>query len=278
MTVPSVVGSIVEINSNDSSGSQSVTVPSGAALCLLFAGYWANADGRDLTSASLGGAGFTKVDGYTGTSYQQSTAWYVSNPASGLQTFSWLWNGSLSDGAVIALVFLQDVDTSSPIRGSGNSAGYTLATTSAFSTDENDLCICGVSSYGSVDAGVGSGQTEIFDSDSFSGQYLAIGTKAGTAGTATMSGAGTSPSAVAMSVKGSVAAATAEQEGFRWRADDGDEVSATWLDAQDTDVSLNAGAHARLRVLIDTESDYANTQFQLEYRETGSGQNWRKVE
>lgn len=42
------------------------------------------------------------------------------------------------------------------------------------------------------------------------------------------------------------------QEGYRFRNDDGTESSASWKAAQDTDVSITAGENFRLRVIVDT--------------------------
>ncbi len=63
--------------------------------------------------------------------------------------------------------------------------------------------------------------------------------------------------------------ATIEQEGFRWRNDDGDEDGATWAAAQDTDISAPVSENRRLRVLLNATDDPGSTQFQLEYRLSG---------
>jgi hypothetical protein len=43
------------------------------------------------------------------------------------------------------------------------------------------------------------------------------------------------------------------QEGFRWRNDDGTEVTATWKENQDVNTSLELGQSARLRMLVDAD-------------------------
>jgi hypothetical protein len=63
-------------------------------------------------------------------------------------------------------------------------------------------------------------------------------------------------------------AATIEQEGFRWRADDGDEDGATWLANQDTDISRAPDTNTRLRTLINSTGDASSTQYQLEYKKS----------
>lgn len=72
-----------------------------------------------------------------------------------------------------------------------------------------------------------------------------------------------------------IAPATFEQEGYRWRDDDGSEAAASWLANQDTDISRAAGINTRLRVVVNATSDPAATQFRILYR-VNSG-NWRSL-
>lgn len=62
------------------------------------------------------------------------------------------------------------------------------------------------------------------------------------------------------------AAATVEQEGFRWRADDGSESAASWLAAQDTNITRMADTPTRLRTLLNATGDPASFTPQLEYK------------
>lgn len=66
-----------------------------------------------------------------------------------------------------------------------------------------------------------------------------------------------------------------EQEGFRWRNDDGSEATATWKDAQDVSITLAAAATARLRVLVNATNDPPSQGYVLEYRRAGGS--WREV-
>lgn len=69
---------------------------------------------------------------------------------------------------------------------------------------------------------------------------------------------------------------TLEQEGFRFRNDDEDEDSATWIDVQDADISKAKNTNFRVRILIDATNDPSALQYQLEYKKsTASG--WAKV-
>ena len=62
---------------------------------------------------------------------------------------------------------------------------------------------------------------------------------------------------------------TLEQEGFRWRNDDGSESTANWAENPDTNHTVAKETRRRLRVLINATGDPAAAQFQLEYKEAG---------
>jgi hypothetical protein len=70
------------------------------------------------------------------------------------------------------------------------------------------------------------------------------------------------------------AGATFDQEGYRWRADDGSEASATWLANQDTDITRPANTRTRLRALVDTAEVASTERFQIEAREVGTPDWW----
>ena len=68
---------------------------------------------------------------------------------------------------------------------------------------------------------------------------------------------------------------TLEQEGFRWRDDDGSESGASPLAAQDAQITRAISTNTRLRALINATGDPASAGYQLEWR-LGAG-TWRKV-
>ena len=70
---------------------------------------------------------------------------------------------------------------------------------------------------------------------------------------------------------------TIEQEGYRFRNDDGSESAATWRQVQDVVDSISAGVNVRLRILLNASGDPASSQFQLEYRKVGNA-DWLKIE
>jgi len=62
------------------------------------------------------------------------------------------------------------------------------------------------------------------------------------------------------------ATATIEQEGFRWRNDDGSETGATWAANQDTNITADVSAARRLRLLLNATGAPASSAFRLDHR------------
>lgn len=215
MTIPSVTGSITQIQNSSTSTSQSISIPADAELCLFMCAHWITGGGL-LTSITLDGNAFTSVIANESSSTENGAIWryIVPAPLRGTsKTLAWTFDDSLVEGANIFVVFLKNVDTSGdPIRDSdkAGAGGTGTSTTPAITTDANDLMICVVASYGSTDANAGlSGQTEIADSTEFNSDQGAIGTKNGSAGTTTMSGSGADRAVLAASIKGSAGALSA---------------------------------------------------------------------
>lgn len=76
---------------------------------------------------------------------------------------------------------------------------------------------------------------------------------------------------------GDLVGVTFEQEGYRWRADDGSETTATWLATQDTNITRAPGLNTRLRALVDSTGGDPNAEpLKLEYRKVGNNA-WRRV-
>lgn len=71
-----------------------------------------------------------------------------------------------------------------------------------------------------------------------------------------------SPTSVLTGITG----ATLDQEGFRFRNDDGTEITATWAATQEVDISEAIGVRKRLRILINGDGDVSSQQFRLEVK------------
>lgn len=66
-------------------------------------------------------------------------------------------------------------------------------------------------------------------------------------------------------------AASVDQEGFRFRNDDGSETTATWAASQDTNVTKPLSANLRLRMLMNATGDPAATAYTLYHQKNGAG-------
>lgn len=73
------------------------------------------------------------------------------------------------------------------------------------------------------------------------------------------------------------AEATAEQEGFRWRNDDDNQINATWRQAQDVNDSIGKNQNIRLRMLTNYTGDPATTQLALHYKKNGDPDSERRA-
>lgn len=62
---------------------------------------------------------------------------------------------------------------------------------------------------------------------------------------------------------------TLEQEGYRWRNDDGSESAATWAVSQDTTHSVAVSTPVRLRTLINQSNQKGALIYKLQYRKSG---------
>lgn len=71
---------------------------------------------------------------------------------------------------------------------------------------------------------------------------------------------------------------TYEQEGFRFRNDDGSETTATWRQAQDVNDSIAKETAFRLRMLTDASGDPGSHQVTLQYkRDDEAATEWRTI-
>src|SRR5690606_29798803 len=64
---------------------------------------------------------------------------------------------------------------------------------------------------------------------------------------------------------------------YRFRADDDDEADATYLAALNTPITRSRNTNTRLRMLVDATLNPESKQFQLEYREAGTSDDWKPV-
>jgi hypothetical protein len=66
-----------------------------------------------------------------------------------------------------------------------------------------------------------------------------------------------------------------DQEGFRFRNDDGDEAGATFAEAQDTNITAPLDTNLRVRFIVNAIGDPAATQYQLEAKLSTESDYWK---
>jgi hypothetical protein len=77
---------------------------------------------------------------------------------------------------------------------------------------------------------------------------------------------------------GIITLAALDQEGYRWRDDDGSETAASWLQIQDSGIARNAAQITRLRIILNATGDNPAQAYQLEYKESNDpAAEWRKL-
>lgn len=140
-------GSATSIANTNQTWSQSVNVPADAQVAVVIATVWANQDNWIAANPfSLGGSNLTTLQ-KTDSQHDNNATWlgYLVNPPTGSQTLSCNWGQSLPAGASITIAFFVGVDTSNPIRSSGqqtsNGSDLTGLTASA-----GDMMVGGVGS------------------------------------------------------------------------------------------------------------------------------------
>jgi hypothetical protein len=212
MTAPTVTGSITQIQNSSISASQSVAIPADAVLCLVGVAFFRDLTGGGrISTLTLDSNSFTSVITSNNMAYGTTCMWRYSVPVNlrgTSKTLAWTFDGALAEGANIFVIFLKDADTAlNPIRASATAGGDPSATTAAFATSTNDLCVCVGYSYTTTDCNAapsGAGQTEIADSTQFNLCQGAIGRKPGVSGTTTMKVSGDYVSLCAVSIMGTI--------------------------------------------------------------------------
>jgi hypothetical protein len=268
-----IAGTASVIEDSDDSVSQSVTVPGGTTLVVLcISGYLGSTNWLDPSDFSLGGTPFTNVvDTDSQTANGQVWIGYLVNPSTGSQTFS----GSLSfpnEGMTYVLVYLSGVDTASPIRDSDIQTTSNVDI-SGLTTSSGDMMVGVAYSNSTSPTVTDGGQTQI-RSATFNSAGIGVANLADASGFQYSNASFSTCAAVIVAV--SSATPTLEQEGFRFRKDDGSESTATWEANQDTNITVAVSIRKRLRMLVNATGDAASKQFKLQYRKQGAA-SWRDI-
>lgn len=143
---------MASINSSEnvtlSSGTASLTVPSGVNACLVFASYYANSDVGYTSVTLASGAADVSINIAQNTPNAHAHAGFIWwNPSSGSQTLAMTENDLLF-GSTITAVYIDDVETTG-VRASGEdvNSGSNQATVTLTGLTSGDLVIKGNANY-----------------------------------------------------------------------------------------------------------------------------------
>lgn len=264
-------------SSSTNSLSYSCTVSSGQNFLTVQIGTGSGSAAQTASGVTFNGTALTREWGpVSDGNWDSAECWYLANPSVGTFNVVVTLTGSAQVGSEATP--WSGVDLASPFGTAvtNSSAGAGPATTGSVTSDANSIVIgcCQTDATAQCD-GDGTVIVEINNiatDTSFASQYK---TTAPATLNWTIDENGWACGAV--SLHGTSVSPTLEQEGWRWRNDDGSESGATWKAAQDTDGSLPANTAARIRVIVNASGDPASDQYQLEWRKVGDS-TWRKVE
>lgn len=202
----------------------------------------------------------------------------TAEPASGSHAFSFTLNAVHDElGAFVADYY--GVNQSTPHGTPASSSdSTTTSSTTAIGSAVGELVVGG-SYAGATSMTPDGAQTEICEVQNI-GSFSSINgsQKAGAASvTMTWTHADAEWVAGGVSLKPAGPPLSLDQEGYRWRNDDGSETTATWKAAQDTTVTLAPDETTRLRMLVNASNDPASEQYKLQYRKVGDT-GWRDVD
>ncbi len=185
-----------------------------------------------------------------------------------------------SEGVAAGIVLMSGVDQTTPARGTGNTAsGSSAAPSVDVTTVSGDFVIDCLSYIGTGAATADGSQVERWNEETIASVGgVGSSTEAATGTTTTMSWSISSNAWLVGGVAFIPQSASYEQEGYRWREDDGSETAATWIVAQDTDITRAKETNTRLRVISNATGNPATHQTTLEYRKVGDADSeWRSV-
>ncbi len=244
-------GDLIIVVGGTESGSFTLNTPTATGLSFSLVtsvGTGVGGDGVDYIWSATAGSGGSSVVTATvveGGTVARGIAAYAFSSASGIgtpatiqgstaKTIS-LTRANANSAVVTVMTDWQAVaDTtvdSSPAGGTVRQANEATSHATFFVTDWPDQGATGTTSYGITNH----------------------------TGTVRMSG-------IALEIKGVAVASTLDQEGYRWRNDDGSESAATWLASQDADITQPAETNTRLRTLLNSTGDPSTTQYRLDYK------------
>lgn len=264
-------GDCQQVSGATSISSTGITLGASATIIVAFMAFQSS-----VTAITMTWNGVAMTAGPTFTTLANTVAiFYLVNPATGNHTLAAAWTGS-SDCYMGAQSFTGS-DTITGIASgdsvTGNGSG---AASLAVASDANGATAAAYCANGS---GPTTNFTQIYQNDPLNPCGGASYQLGGATNTHTFTAGGSPSTQVACGIHiiASTGAAAYEQEGYRWRDDDGSESAANWLAAQDADITRGKDITTRLRTVVDTiTGDPPSGGLKLQYRKVGDA-GWRDV-
>ena len=253
---------------------------------LVVEAAWDNTGATAAVSDSASNACWTSISGPTISGGLASQWWYCLSPTtSQTHTFTVTLNGS-NTSYIDMIVFQANsgAGTTPAIDAiAANAAGNssTPASNPLTTAGTNDLLLAYETHYDSetISAGLVAGSTGTIPAGGATNyeafEYRIVSATVSDA-TAAFSLSGASVWISGFAAFKAVASSATEQEGYRWRNDDGSETTATWAASQDTALTGSLSTNYRLRAIVNTAGDVASAQYQLEYKKSTDG-TWTTV-
>jgi len=189
--------------------------------------------------------------------------------ASGASTIVFTFDDPCTNCTAGAL-YMKNVYQGGPSSAREYSQGTTLSIDKSSTAD--GLVVDAVMNQDDADLNVGSGQTEHWDHDQYQNawDYGSGSYEAATGPSTTMSWTvGSSSWNVQLVIAFRSPDVEVEQEGFRFRNDNADEIDATWKKAQDTNDTWGKGNRVRLRINRDYVDEPDTETVALQYKKSG---------
>lgn len=195
---------------------------------------------------------------------------------------NYTWTASAAVQIAVTIIAYSGVDTAAPIDTSNsqvNASSTTVTAPSITLASPNELVLLCTGAYAAGTYTAASGYTIQIQTSSTSLQDQLYASSGATGAISTTFSTTTGGSLGALvALKEAPPPPTLEQEGFRFRNDDGSETTATWKAAQDTSANLTPSIVARIRVLVNATGDPTAKNFRLEYkRSTDPTAAFRKI-
>lgn len=231
--------------------------------------------GSQSSSVVRGSQSFTLLDRTSLGGNKRAEMWYLVDPTPG--TISIVITATVDNYMGAGAMLFSGVETSNPFNTSNKGQNTNDTPSVAVTTTAPNCIVVDVVCSDSADANGGAGQTTQWTEDFTFNASRGSTEDAASATTYTQTW-GTSAGDWAM-VVGALQPYfdDFEQEGYRFRNDDGNETTATWKENQDTATQEGASVNTRLRVLINATGNPPSRQFKLQWRRKGLQNTWYDV-